>query len=86
MLNVDFIDSEYGYIATLLDTSSNGTYVNEERVGKNNSIPLKDRDIISLVIPGVKSAAFKSTSVAYVYMDRVCILRSVNSCLSYHMV
>ncbi|KNC78818.1 CAMK/RAD53 protein kinase [Sphaeroforma arctica JP610] len=42
------MDAVYGVIVFLSDTSTNGTYLNNERVGKGNKKLLKDGDIISL--------------------------------------
>jgi serine/threonine-protein kinase Chk2 len=47
----------------LEDKSSNGTFVNGEKVGKNKKVPLRNNDEISLALPKNKAFVFMETNI-----------------------
>lgn len=45
------IDNSGARIFSIVDTSSNGTFVNKKKIGKNNKVYLSNNDEIALSLP-----------------------------------
>ncbi|KAH7830954.1 putative protein kinase 1 [Monocercomonoides exilis] len=67
----------HGETAFLLDTSTNGTYLNKKRMGKDVQLILKEGDVIDLLAPSLQKKEQYPLELYFMYNDKTFFQRRV---------